>query len=89
MANLEKIKQDIQNEFHNPTKSLSHVEFNRRGQEVVMTYVYFSETHEHKEPHLAPHDKDPEWLTIEEMNTLKKYLDDHHWSFHERTDIFI
>ncbi|KAA1042661.1 hypothetical protein [Macrococcus equipercicus] len=89
MANVARIKEEIQKEFNHPSKSLSHVEFNRRGGEVVMTYVYFPDTHDNKDPHLAAHNKDPEWLNIEEMNQLEKFLRDNNLSFNERTDVFI
>ncbi|TDM12353.1 hypothetical protein [Macrococcus lamae] len=89
MANIERIKQEIHREFNDPAKSLSHMEFNKRGQEVVMTYVYFPDSHDNKEPHLVAHDKDPEWLNLEEMNVLKKFLSDNSFSYNERTDVFI
>lgn len=89
MEKLERIKRDIMHEVMSEERPLESIEFNRRGGEVVMNYVYSTHLNVHDDPHYIPHNKDPEWLDISEMASIETYLNNQGIKYNERRDKFI
>lgn len=87
MGNLERLKQNILNAYHNDEMKLDYIEFNKRDNEVTMIYVY--QSYDPVEIHTAPHVNDPELIDLTTLDQLKQFLDDKNIRYEERNDAFI
>ncbi|RXK18843.1 hypothetical protein [Macrococcus sp. DPC7161] len=87
--NLESIKQEIVEEFKKREVTLETLEFNKRGQDIVMNYVYSSLNDCNQEVHTAPRSKDPVFLDIASAREIIKFLDDKQIPYTKRNDDFI
>lgn len=88
---IERIMEKVKNESNRRDKVFTGVEFNVRGDQVVMNYIYdeFSSRTSEQSGHYMPHGEDPAFIGEEEMKMLIEKLQDKNIHFVIRKDDFI
>ncbi|MBO1220415.1 hypothetical protein [Staphylococcus nepalensis] len=90
MDKVKRILEDIQNEKQRTDKVFQDITFEVRAEQVIMFFNYneIIDTVNEDQNYLK-HNHDPEFIDIQELNTLKKELTALNISFHERRDDFM
>ncbi|MBF0720429.1 hypothetical protein [Mammaliicoccus sciuri] len=90
MDKIERIIKTIDAEKNRSDKQFKGIEFNIRKNEVVMIYNYDEMINNVKQdPHYIRHNKDPEWLSLDELTAIQKALKEKNIHFIERRDEFM
>ncbi|WP_323702748.1 hypothetical protein [Mammaliicoccus sp. Dog046] len=90
MDKVERIIKTVIGEKDRSDKQLKGIEFNIRKNEVVMIYNYDESIHVPQENHhYLKHNKDPEWLNLDELALIQKALKEKNIHFIERRDEFM
>ncbi|GGI41433.1 hypothetical protein [Mammaliicoccus stepanovicii] len=90
MDKVERIIKTIKAEKNRTDKHFKGIEFNIRQNEVVMIFDYDETVNNVKQdPHYIKHNKDPEWLTLEELEKIQQALHEQNIHFIERRDEFM
>ncbi|ATH60510.1 MULTISPECIES: hypothetical protein [Staphylococcus] len=90
MDKVKRILEDIKNEKQRTDKVFQDITFEVRAEQVIMFFNYneIIDTVNEDQNYLK-HNHDPEFIDIQELNTLKKELTALNISFHERRDDFM
>lgn len=90
MDKIKRILATVKAEKDRTDKNFKGIEFNIRQNEVVMIFNY-DETVDNVEddPHYIKHNKDPEWLDLDELEKVQKGLKEENINFIERRDDFM
>lgn len=88
---IERIMSTVKNEQMRSDKIFTGIEFNVRGNQVVMNYVYadYSSQTETGTDVYMPHGEDPVFINEEEMNMLLQKLREKKIQYNIRKDEFI
>ena len=88
---IERIMSTVKNEQMRSDKIFTGIEFNVRGNQVVMNYVYadYSSQTETDTDVYMPHGEDPVFINEEEMNMLLQKLREKNIQYNIRKDEFI
>ncbi len=90
MDKVERIIKTVENEKGRTDKQFKGIEFNIRRNEVVMIYNYDEVVNNvQQDPHYIRHNKDPEWLSLDELAVIQKALKEKDIHFIERRDQFM
>lgn len=90
MDKVERIIKTVKAEKNRSDKHFKGIEFNIRQNEVVMIYNYDETVNNVKQdPHYIRHNKDPEWLNLDELELIQKSLREENINFIERRDEFM
>lgn len=90
MDKVKRILEDIKNEKQRTDKVFQDITFEVRAEQVIMFFNYneIIDTVNEDQNYLK-HNHDPEFIDIQELNTLKKELTALNILFHERRDDFM
>lgn len=88
---IEQIMSKVKNEKLRSDKMFTGIEFNVRGEQVVMNYVYadYSSGADMNTDKYMPHGEDPVFINEEEMNMLLGKLREKNIDYNIRKDEFI
>lgn len=88
---IEQIMSTIENEKMRTDKMFTGIEFNVRGEHVVLNYIYadYDSREETNTDLYMPHGEDPVFINDEEMNMLLDKLREKNIYFNIRKDEFI
>ena len=88
---IEQIMSKVKNEKSRSDKMFTGIEFNVRGEQVVMNYVYadYSSSADTNTDMYMPHGEDPVFINEEEMNMLVGKLREKNIGYNIRKDEFI
>ena len=88
---IEEIMTKVKNEKMRSDKMFTGIEFNVRGEQVVMNYVYadYGSCENTGKDMYMPHGREPEFISEEEMNMLIQKLRDKSIGYNIRKDDFI
>lgn len=88
---IEQIMTKVKNEKTRSDKMFTGIEFNIRGEQVVMNYIYtdYGSSEDTNTDMYIPHGEDPEFISEEEMNMLIEKLRDKNIEYDIRKDEFI
>nr|WP_263313716.1 hypothetical protein [Mammaliicoccus sp. Marseille-Q6498] len=90
MDKVERIIKNVKAEIVRSDKQFKGIEFNIRQNEVVMIYNYDETVNNvNQDHHYIRHNKDPEWLDLEELAKVQKALKEENVYFIERRDEFM
>lgn len=86
---IERIMSTVKNEQMRSDKIFTGIEFNVRGNQVVMNYVYADYSSQTDTDVYMPHGEDPVFINEEEMNMLLQKLREKNIQYNIRKDEFI
>lgn len=88
---IERIMSKVKNESTRDDKLFTQIEFNVRGDRVVMNYIYdeLSSAPIDKTDYYMPHGEDPDFISEEEMKMLTAKLQENNIDYNIRKDEFI
>lgn len=86
---IERIMSTVKNEKMRSDKIFTGIEFNVRGNQVVMNYVYADYSSQTDTDVYMPHGEDPVFINEEEMNMLLQKLREKNIQYDIRKDEFI
>lgn len=86
---IERIMSTVKNEQMRSDKIFTGIEFNVRGNQVVMNYVYADYSSQMDTDVYMPHGEDPVFINEEEMNMLLQKLREKNIQYNIRKDEFI
>ena len=86
---IERIMSTVKNEKMRSDKIFTGIEFNVRGNQVVMNYVYADYSSQTDTDVYMPHGEDPVCINEEEMNMLLQKLREKNIQYNIRKDEFI
>lgn len=86
---IERIMSTVKNEQMRSDKIFTGIEFNVRGNQVVMNYVYADYSSQMDTDVYMPHGEDPVFINEEEMNMLLHKLREKKIQYNIRKDEFI
>lgn len=85
-----RIIEDVKREKQRDDKIFKGVTFEVRTEQVIMFFNYEEIIDTQKDDqYFIKHNHDPEFIDIQELNALKKSLDELHISYSERRDDFM
>lgn len=86
---IERIMSTVKNEQMRMDKIFTGIEFNVRGNQVVMNFVYADYSSQTDTDVYMPHGEDPVFINEEEMNMLLQKLREKKIQYNIRKDEFI
>lgn len=90
MATLKQLIKEIEWEKGRKDKLLQKNIFEVREQQVIMFFEYDEVVDNiHGNPYAVKHHHDPEFIELEEMETIKQKLSELHIPYSERRDVFM
>lgn len=90
MNQVSRIIEDVKQEKERNDKIFKGITFEVRTEQVIMFFNYEEIVDTQNENHyFIKHNHDPEFIDIQELNAIKKSLDEFHVLYNERRDDFM